>query len=547
MAAKNPKKGKAGKAKNGKAAPEKIVRRPSVVDDVVAIDRAAQLGQNGLLDNSIAALLRENREKQMFEGVILSRDETIAQLICLPMPALAPRFLLQGEGWPLGRFTFLSGFQESCKSAFLSEVGTWHRGSGGNYVIIEAEDKDGSDLRDSFFDYDRKAWTYTRAETQEKWHQAFFFWVERLRKIMDGFVQEVDELDKKTGKPTGKKKKEKVPGLGRIAPVALGVDAISAVVIESVMEGMLEEGSPSLSHPVHAKFLSDFLKVGPKKLYGYPMSFLAVSHQKEKQQPKHLSHLPPSRVTSGGFAPKFHTSQEIEMRRLKPGQMMRKHDKYGEIYSIDLEMRIHKNSLGAHQSIRVEMAWYFDPENPNPLTGEKRQKSYFDWHSSSIELLLHCSQSGEAGKGFLAPRAKALRELVGLQKDGENRQVWSKPLGIGDKSRLSYFEAGRVLEAKIQADPEFRHQLYEIMGIRRRRMFQPGIDYLAQIDSHFQDLVHAEEEAIAMLRVTAEVPLPADPDAPAPPPAPEVEPAPALEPAAPVVVEGPDPLAASPR
>jgi hypothetical protein len=449
----------------------------------IAATNAAGLG---LLDEALEASVIAAQEKQACDGQIFSADDVLARLICLPMPALAPRFLLHSEGWPLGRFFLIDGFKETCKSAFLSEVGTWHRALGGSYVVIETEQKDGSGLRDSFFNHDRRAWKLTRAFSQDGWNRAFFHWTDQFHRIMDGF-EEMQE------QPDGTRKKVKGKGMGRVAPVCLGVDSISAVLIEKFVDEMRKEGAPEMNHPQGARLLSDFFKVGPKELTDYPMTFMAVSHLREHNHPQNQNIK--IRSTTGGEAPKFQTTTEIEMKRRKAGQYTRVHKQFGEIYAIDLTMLVRKNSLGNHEHIDVEMCWYFDADDRDPINGEPRQKSYFDWHSSSIELLKDCMKTGDEGQGFTSRRAKTLRELLDLTLDEDRRQAWSDTLGVAQEDKLSYRELGLLLEQRLRTDAEFCKNLYEVMGIRRQFMFQRGVDFRAQIAANRQRLIGVEQSA----------------------------------------------------
>ena len=428
-------------------------------------------------DDILQAAIEQSQNIQAFKGDVFSAEDSLAQLVCLEMPALAPRFLLQSEGWPLGRFIMVDGFQESCKSSFAYEVGTWHRKAGGNVTVIETEQKDATDLRDSFFNYDRRAWSHHRARSQQQWNHAFFYWSTFLKNAMDG-------VKAKDGNPA-------MPGFGRTAPFMIMVDSMSSVLVEDQVNQILEDGSPKMNHPIHAKLLADFFRVGTKEIVGYPITFLAINHLKMSSDPR-MPHIQVRNLT-GGSTPKFQMTTEIELRRTKSGQQMRTHKKYGEVYSIPLEMFVRKNSLAPKESISVEMCWYFDPEDIDPLTMEKRQKSYFDWHSASIDLLIDCMKPGDSGKGLTSARAKALRELIDLNKDGDRRMLTSTTLGIPDTDPLSYYDAGVLLEKKIKTDSEFAHNIYEILGIRRRFMFQPGIDIRKQFVENANRLRAAEQ------------------------------------------------------
>lgn len=450
----------------------------------------------GQLDDALAATVREAQEKQACDGQIFSAQETLARNIFLPLPALAPRFLLHNEGWPLSRFSLLSGLEESCKSAFSYEIGRWHRNLGGHLICIETEQKDAAGLRNSFFNYDPKAWYYSRAFSQDQWNKLFFWWTENLHRLMDGGEAMVEQ-------PDGSKKKIKTKGIGRVGPSCIVVDSISAVTIEKFVEQMEESGHPSMNHPMHAKMLSDFFKVGPKHLVDYPISLVAISHLKMSNDPR-APHIQVRNV-SGGAAPKFQMTTHIEMRR-KAGQSTRVHKKYGEMTAIDLTMQVRKNSLGDHENIRVEMCWYFDPEDIDPLTGRKRQKTFFDWHSATIELLELCMRTGDEGKGFKSPRAKALRDMIDLDLNQDRRLASSRALGVSPEDKLTYQELGEVLEYRISSDESFRKELYDIMGIREQFMFRNGVDLRQQFAENATRL--AELEKKRSLTSSADIPLP---------------------------------------
>lgn len=484
---------------------KKSKQEPDVAANIQAIKHSGQSGMTGYFDIGMSAAVKAAQEyyaKNRASGSsplrVYGAHDQLARTLCIPMPALAPRFLVQLEGWPLTRFVLVDGYKESCKSAFLAEVGTWHRRQGGLCGFIETEAKDAAGLRDSFFNYDREAWKFIPCNSQDEWNHAYFWFVNEMKKLMDGYETTVEK--------NGKNKREKIPGVGRVAPIFIGVDSISAVLIEKFREAMLEDGSPSMNHPQGARLLSDFFKVGPKEIVDYPFTFMAVSHLREQAKNPNMPHIK-TRVTTGGEAPKYQMSMEIEMQRRGHKQYVRSHDKYGDISAIDLQMHIRKNSLAPHEWINVEMVWYFDPDDIDPIKKQPRQKSYFDWHSSSIELLLDCMKASQGNNEFSSRRAKQLRALIDLSPDSDNRYVSSKFLGISENDKLSYFEAGLVLEERIQSDDAFRLELYTIMGIQQQFMFQIGKDMLLQFAENSAAMRACETQI--KLDIKSAVPLPA--------------------------------------
>jgi hypothetical protein len=288
--------------------------RSDVVSKLVDIDATVAAGRTGLLDLSLSSMLDANNsalaeDPESCHLLVQSAEQALAEFICLPLPALAPRFLFQSEGVPLTRFFLISGQEEACKSAFTFEFGRWHRLAGGNLFIIECEVKDSTSLCDSLFNYDREGWKKMKAHSQEEWNEAFFKTCGLVKKVMDGYEAEVKNAK-------GEMRKKKVPGQGRVAPVMLVVDSISAVMIERFIDQMHEDGAPSMNHPLQAKLLSDFFKVGPKELDGFPMTFAAVSHVKMSNDPR-MPYIQ-IRNTTGGKAPKFQMTCEVDMRRAAP-------------------------------------------------------------------------------------------------------------------------------------------------------------------------------------------------------------------------------------
>ena len=508
---------KPAKSKAAKPAAEKKPKaaktQASVTEAMLAIEQSQAAGRNGLLDAALSSALTAMNAKIAAEGdekvhlYVKSAEQALAEFICLPLPSLAPRFLFKSEGLPLTRFVLVTGFEESCKTAFTFEMGRWHRLASGNHFVIECEQKDSTGLCDSIYRYDRGAWKQIRCHSQDQWNQAFFNVIDVCRRVMDGYDETREDAK-------GRSRKVHVPGTGRVSPMLISVDSLSAVLIERFIDKIMEEGAPDITHPMGARLLSDFFKVGPKMMVAYPITFAAVSHVKMSSDPR--TPYIKQRNTAGGAAPKYQMSLDVELKRLSKIEVVRSHPLFGDIHSIPLQMKTFKNSFGGHSAINVEMTWYFDPNDRTP-TGECRQKTYFDWPSASIELLLDCcrgsaSRAGQEAGGdesrkldnvFTPARAKKLFNLIELYP-ANARQCWSPVLGISEKDKLSYYEAGEILERKIQQDVDFRRQLYELLEIPLRYMFQPGVDYQAQIEDHRR----IREQETRLLRLPDDSPVP---------------------------------------
>jgi RecA/RadA recombinase len=413
--------------------------------------RAVEAPANDL-DSALSEALEFAQHKYP-DGVFTGAEDE-ARCLCLPVPALAPRVMVRQEGFPLGRFFLINGKKESCKSAFAYEVIRWVSLLGGKGKIIEAEDKRSPTLCQSIMRYNTRAYSSHYSDTMESWNEALTYWIHEFIDIMDGVK--------------GSKTKRNRPGVGRIAPVCFLVDSITAAVSEATMENIEDEGHSSKHFAGEAGLLSDFLKAFTKWIPQYPFMVLGVNHLKPKADHRGFE----IRNMPGGKAPEYHAALDIELKRMNADA---KRLVGGREY-IPLRMKVHKNSTAPKGEIAVDFWWYTDFEHPTE-TGECLQISWFDWDAASIQCILDAM--GTSGTDI----AKRLKTLTGIRHVGEVSQgrIASDTLEITADDPLNYTEAGQKLEEKIQADKGFRDELYPLLGVQRRYLFQKGIDYRDQI------------------------------------------------------------------
>jgi hypothetical protein len=415
------------------------------------------------LDSALEAALDVASQKHPGNIYTTAGDE--ARCLCLPVPALAPRVLVRQEGFPLGRFYLLDGKKESCKTAFGYELIRWTRLLKGKGKIIEVEDKRSPTLGLSINRYDYKAYSTHYCDTMQDWNAALTYWIHEFIDIMDGVK--------------GSKTKKNRPGVGRIAPVTLMIDSIMAAVGDDTMEEITEEGHGKRRFASDTALLSEFLKVFTKWIPEYPFIVAGVNHLKPTQDSRgfQVRHMP------GGKAPEYHAALDIEMTRMQTDASAL----VGGREFIPLRMKTQKNSTAPKSEIEVKFWWYTDLEHPTE-SGECLQLSWFDWDAASIDCIFE--QMGSGGLDI----AKRLREVTGLRFVGEKSKgtVVSDVLEISEDDPLNFTEAGRKLEDKIQADKSFRDALYPLMGVQRRFLLQPEVDYRSQIKDAQEAMAHEQ-------------------------------------------------------
>ena len=419
---------------------------------------------DSIFDTVFEQVSETAREK--FPGQdIYSGGAEAMRVVCLPVPAFSVRFLLQQEGWPLGRFVQIVGEQESCKSSFGYEVMRWHGGvAGGGGVLIPTEPKDAPELFRSIVGYNHPRMRYhDKCKTLQEWNSALNFWIKQFQKLMDA-----------------------AKGPGRRAPIAFMVDSLCAVLTDGEFEKIRTEGHGDRHFAEAANLLTDFIMYITQQIDGYPFSLIGINHMKPGKEKVGMLEKTVRNIR-GGKGLKFFETTEIEMRRVTSTGPGKEIDRVTEDErGIELAISVHKNSLAPHEHIAVEMLWYTDYEDRDPA-GHFRQKTFFDWHSASIQVL----QGLLKGNGV---RAKRLREVIQLESDSDTRKVWSPTLGISQRDKVSLRAAGDLLEAKLSEDRQFRDSLYAETGIRRRYLFRPELDYREQVEKAIEMAKQANNE-----------------------------------------------------
>jgi RecA/RadA recombinase len=372
-------------------------------------------------------------------SVYVNGDEE-SRVICLEVP-LALQCLLQQEGLTLGRFTMLVGLPESCKSAFGYELARIHRAANGGFSLIETEKKDSPTLMKSIVGYDPGRYTVTYVKNSDEWQSC----------LQHQLLAMKTSMEKKLVPPCS------IPWLWII-------DSLAGVTTKALAEKCETDGSAGMVHPQLANSISQFMKCMNHLFDEYPFSVIGINHLKPKADSYGNMSI---RGIQGGYAPRFAESLEIEMKRLDKKQIDRRTGRREE--GIRLGLEVAKNSTAAHGAqVNVEMLWYF--ENVTLPDGRvvELQRTYFDWESAAIELLMKPPVDAQS--------AKQIRSVIDLEASAKDRTVWSEALGIKEDSPVSYREAGTILHKR----PDLLEQLYKPLGIRRRTKFETGVGYVAQ-------------------------------------------------------------------
>lgn len=391
---------------------------------------------------------------------IFTGKEAEARCVGLPIRHLCLRYLFQRTTFPLSRLTMIVGKQGSAKSAFLYEVMSWHTYYGGQAFLNEAENKDSPELRNGLLQ-NNDACITIEAHTTDEWMGNLQKQIHLSQTLLDGTKTK--------------------PGPGRIYPFAFGVDSITAVLSEETLATIAKDGSPGRRYPIEAMKIADYLRAIPQKLSNYPFSLLCVNHLKDGQA---TGTGRPTKHTPGGLAPKFQETFEVELAYIKDLN-------YTTYEGLEVAFILRKNSAGpSRKKFTAEFIWWYEEDE----NGIQSQRFKWNWDAASTNTLLSFQKAGGS-------KWTKITDIVDLHLvTSQGKKIWSDALGISRDEPVSYTTFGM----KLEENPAIIDQLHKALGIRNTPIWQPGLDYRAQLnevalqstslrtDGEFEDNDHNE-------------------------------------------------------
>jgi hypothetical protein len=291
-------------------------------------------------------------------------------IVGLPLPASCLRYFFQRTTFPLERSLIAFGPTGSNKSAFLYEIYRWFIAAAGMYVHVEVEDKDTPILRLSMLDYDSTTGKVWQVETLD----------DMMRKV-DRLFTMYRETAAKAGSP------------GRRMPFVIGVDSLVSKLTAGAIKTIDDNGgAPVRRYADEARALSDWYKLVPGQMRGYPICLLATNHDKVKQAS--MPGRQPEHYTPGGVAPGYSATYRVHMNNA--GSTTRP-DAEGYFYNT-VRFKMDKCSLGTGKlQFQADFRWRLLPglsETGQPI---EIQYSDWEWHRASVELYERIAADVKAG------------------------------------------------------------------------------------------------------------------------------------------------------
>lgn len=362
--------------------------------------------------------------------------ETGRLVVGIKLPSFCFEYLIQNNVWPLGRMAQFVGIEKSCKSGLAFEVGRWFVDYASGLVgLCEHETKFSPDWANSIIGWQNgDSFGYIPCDSVDEWQKWIQFYVKQNKDIMLGDA--------------------KNPGPGMIYPFLGIIDSIFGKSLKSSQDKIKADGHASRDYAVEAQIITKFLRAFPQQIRQWPFSIIMVNHLRPSVDALTKQVV---RDKPGGRGKDFQESLELELRK---GGKIRTKDYDGFFIHIICAV----SSLGIEKRrISVPVIWWEEPLDDSDPKSPWRQKTVWDWHAATTDLLLKM-------EGTEATRRK---DVIDINRVPKESSVWSKRLGISKSSPVSYRDFGQA----IMDNPEVLRDLRRAYGIKEREMLVPGSNY----------------------------------------------------------------------
>ena len=359
-------------------------------------------------------------------------------------------YLIQNSVLPMGRLTLIVGKTHSNKSALLYEFYRWLQPYGGWGYLLENESKASPEFVNSLIGYEDEGPVtpvgFVPTHSVENWQDMLQVVANDLRSRW------VTKSDDNPYPP------------GRVFPAVIGLDSIMGKLSEESQSKIEADGHASRSFAHEALIITSYLKKYPQDIAEWPIHFVAVNHEKDK--PKEPGQHVASKSRPGGVHIDFQQTFGIRLTKIKSITKVDTSTNGGfKIGGNLIHMDCYKNGLGEDKHrIQVPIIWF----NRMTPSGGNRQYTLWDWDSAAVDVLTGFKEAGFQNK---------IKEICNLQKVPGDR-YWCRQLDVAKADALPKTDIGH----KISSNRQMRNDLRNLFGIKRQKVFQPGVDYLQQIE-----------------------------------------------------------------
>jgi RecA/RadA recombinase len=385
--------------------------------------------------------LEEIKEELCNEGVL---EQYGSNTLCIKVPSLAFRYLIQYEGLPLSKFILVTGPHASYKSTLCLEIAKWHLELGGEAVLFDTEGAS-STLHQAVLGQAIFAKEY---QFMEDWIDAL------VRRVVPKFKQAINA--------------------GVHAPVCFIIDSIIGSESKKTSNKLEEDVNTLSSYPLEAKLLSGFLKHKNSILLNYPFTLLATNHIKESINP----YGGPEKYIPGGRALTYHAQLILEMHKEKAPELK------SDSYESALRITVTKNRFGPEKnSIIVPFVIKQAGIHETILVAR------FLWNTATVKMLHEGAGFNIRIKDKLLNKIRSVINIESKSAGSKGIRYFCKELGVSRESAISAEELGKMIESNQQ----LLEELYKVLMIRKATFIEPKNVAVKETSSKEDVKVEADE------------------------------------------------------
>lgn len=385
------------------------------------------------LDAFVDTALQSAEQAFGKERCYVAADHEARQLV-MPIRPLSLQWLIESNGWPVGRFTQSGGAFGSHKSCFIFQLIAWFLEAQGFCCLIDTENKTSDSLLRSmippeYFDPQsplKKRFLVLNATSVEEW-----------QRMITNYFNNLQEFSKKT---------RRKPDFASF----LAVDAMLGVDSESGLEHIKTEGQAMGKTFSEAPLLiSQFTKGFTGNLIGWPIT-LHFSHHEKANMGTVGTHRP------GGSSVDYHASLDIKFKKGGTHVLGTEHSierpKLDGLQGRPVTMTVRKSSMGSDgNQMTVLFYWKYI---------ENRQISWWDWDGTTSMVLYQ----NQAAIRDIAKIEKAKVAARGDELGGD--YYWSDELGVTEADKMPAHLFGAHVERH-----ELRQAIANALRIQQHKVF----------------------------------------------------------------------------
>ena len=354
----------------------------------------------------------------------------------VPIRPLCLQWMIESNGWPLGRLTQSGGPFGTHKSTFIFQLIRWYLEAGGMAVLIDTENKTSDTLMRSmipaeYFDPEdprSKRFQVFRARTVNEWQRMISMQKELIS-------TKVEQLGRKPN-----------------FPIFWAVDSMRGATSAEGLEQIKSEGEAGgRGYSDIPILISQFMSSMPDSLIGLPITMHMSHHEKPGMGQ-------PGMVRAGGKAPDFYATLDIQFSRGGVTAMgkSREFDR-ADMQAKNIEMSIRKSSMGSDvgKDIAVSFCWKF-------VDGQ--QISWWEWDAATAMLLINHQREMKA----------AGIDINKVETQNTGTKVFSEELGVKKDEAMTAKDFGALVENT----PEVRERIIKALQVIRQNVVFDGVNVL---------------------------------------------------------------------